>query len=184
MKKSEIRNKIGLRIKELRVQHNLTQEKFALMTGINRSYLADIEKGHRNFGFDTLERIVEGFGISYSEFFEEPNQSNPQSLRECGASSTSNVHEQATPLRMRASATNPLDILYVVQILLYKKVRRTLCQHRWLPEEWTTTRRNVGRRCSRKLGLLPRKPSTLCTTDHQRARRHVSSPRRAGNSTS
>ena len=43
MKKSEIRNKIGLRIKELRVQHNLTQEKFALMTGINRSYLADIE---------------------------------------------------------------------------------------------------------------------------------------------
>ena len=40
------------------------------MTGINRSYLADIVKGHRNFGFDTLERIVEGFGISYSEFFE------------------------------------------------------------------------------------------------------------------
>ena len=70
MKKSEIRNKIGLRIKELRVQPNLTQERFALMTGINRSYLADIEKGHRNFGFDPLERIVEGFGISYSEFFE------------------------------------------------------------------------------------------------------------------
>ena len=70
MKKSEIRNKIGLRIKGLRVQHNLTQEKFALMTGINRSYLADIEKGHRPLGFDTLERIVEGFGISYSEFFE------------------------------------------------------------------------------------------------------------------
>lgn len=39
------------------------------MTGINRSYLADIEKGNRNFGFDTLEKIVSGFGISYSEFF-------------------------------------------------------------------------------------------------------------------
>lgn len=70
MTKSEIRNKLGERIKELRAEGNLTQEKFALMTGINRSYLADIEKGNRNFGFDTLERIVSGFGISYSEFFK------------------------------------------------------------------------------------------------------------------
>lgn len=69
MQKSEIRNKIGLRIKDLRKQHGLTQDRFALMTGINRSYLADIEKDNRNFGFDTLEKIVDGFGISYSEFF-------------------------------------------------------------------------------------------------------------------
>ena len=55
--------------KELRGEHGLTQEKFALMTGINRSYLADIEKGNRNFGFDTLDRIVSGFGIGYAEFF-------------------------------------------------------------------------------------------------------------------
>lgn len=71
MKKSEIRNKVGLRIKELRKQHGITQERFALMTGINRSYLADIEKGNRNFGFDTLERIVNGFDITYAEFFHE-----------------------------------------------------------------------------------------------------------------
>lgn len=70
MKKSEIRNKVGLRIKELRKRHGITQERFALMTGINRSYLADIEKGHRNFGFDTLERIVNGFDITYADFFE------------------------------------------------------------------------------------------------------------------
>lgn len=70
MKKSEIRNKVGLRIKELRKQHGITQERFALMTGINRSYLADIEKGNRNFGFDTLERIVFGFDITYAEFFQ------------------------------------------------------------------------------------------------------------------
>lgn len=71
MKKSAIRNKIGQRIKQLRREDNLTQERFALMTGINRSYLADIEKGNRNFGLDTLEKIVEGFGISYSEFFKD-----------------------------------------------------------------------------------------------------------------
>lgn len=69
MGKSEMRNIVGERIKELRGEHGLTQERFALMTGINRSYLADIEKGNRNFGFDTLERIVSGFGVSYAEFF-------------------------------------------------------------------------------------------------------------------
>ena len=70
MQKSDIRNKIGFRIKELRKQHGLTQDRFALMTGINRSYLADIEKGNRNFGFDTLVKIVRRFGITFSEFFK------------------------------------------------------------------------------------------------------------------
>ena len=70
MGKSEIRNKVGGRVKELRAREGLTQERFALVAGVNRSYLADIEKGNRNFGFDTLDRIVNGFGISLSEFFE------------------------------------------------------------------------------------------------------------------
>lgn len=69
MEKTVIRNIIGVRIKELRKAQGLTQEKFALMTGLNRSYLADIEKGNRNFGIDTLGRIVDGLGITYSEFF-------------------------------------------------------------------------------------------------------------------
>lgn len=68
--KTDIRNNVGLRIKELRRKGGITQEKFALMMGINRSYLADIEQGNRNFGFDTLDKIVKGFGISLSEFFD------------------------------------------------------------------------------------------------------------------
>lgn len=68
--KTDIRNNVGLRIKELRRKGGITQEKFALITGINRSYLADIEQGNRNFGFDTLDKIVKGFGISLSEFFD------------------------------------------------------------------------------------------------------------------
>lgn len=71
MAKLTIRNKVGERIKTLRKEQALTQERFALMTGINRSYLADIERGNRNFGFDTLERIVNGLGVSFSEFFED-----------------------------------------------------------------------------------------------------------------
>lgn len=69
MEKYEIRNKIGRRIKELRKTQGITQVQFALMTGLNRSYLADIEKGNRNFGIDTLQKIIDGFDIEWNEFF-------------------------------------------------------------------------------------------------------------------
>ena len=71
MAQSDIRNKIALRIKELRLIHGITQERFVLMTHLNRSYLADIEKGNRNFGIDTLDKIIRGFDMSYSEFFKD-----------------------------------------------------------------------------------------------------------------
>ena len=71
MAQSDIRNKIALRIKELRLIHGITQERFALMTHLNRSYLAVIEKGNRNFGIDTLDKIIRGFDMSYSEFFKD-----------------------------------------------------------------------------------------------------------------
>ena len=66
----EVRAYVAKRIKQLRQEHGMTQERFALMVGLNRSYLADIEKGNRNFGIDTLDKIVSGFGLSYQEFFD------------------------------------------------------------------------------------------------------------------
>lgn len=60
---------LGLRIKELRAEQNITQERFSLMTGVNRSYLASIERGARNMSFATLVRIAEGFGMTLEEFF-------------------------------------------------------------------------------------------------------------------
>lgn len=71
MEKTDIRNKIGLRIKALRHIQDITQSRFATMINLNRSYLADIEMGNRNFGVDTLTKIVEGFGITFEEFFSD-----------------------------------------------------------------------------------------------------------------
>ena len=67
----EAREYVAKRMKELRRASGITQERFALMVGLNRSYLADIEKGNRNFGIDTLDKIVDGFGLTYAEFFAE-----------------------------------------------------------------------------------------------------------------
>ncbi len=71
MKTSQTKDDIALRIKELRREQGVTQVQFAQMCGLNRSYLADIEKGNRNFGIDTLDRIVHGLGMTFGEFFED-----------------------------------------------------------------------------------------------------------------
>lgn len=71
--KTDIRNNVGLRIKELRRKGGITQEKFALMTGIKpklsgRSSSRETETS----GFDTLEQDREVFqAYQVSEFFDD-----------------------------------------------------------------------------------------------------------------
>ncbi|WP_241158238.1 MULTISPECIES: helix-turn-helix domain-containing protein [unclassified Adlercreutzia] len=63
------RKAIGAKIRKLREESNLTQDKLALMVGVERSYLAKVEAGTRNASIDVLEKIAGGFGLSLSEFF-------------------------------------------------------------------------------------------------------------------
>ena len=58
------------RIKELRSETGLSQEKFALKIGMDRSYFASVEAGKRNISLNNLEKIINGFGISFEEFFK------------------------------------------------------------------------------------------------------------------
>ena len=43
-----IKEELGNRIKELRQEIGLSQEKFALKIGMDRTYLASVEAGKRN----------------------------------------------------------------------------------------------------------------------------------------
>lgn len=64
-----IKEKVGSRIRELRKQIGLSQEKFAIKIGMDRTYLASVEGGKRNISIVNLEKIANGFEISLSEFF-------------------------------------------------------------------------------------------------------------------
>ena len=59
----------GKRIKELRKQTGLSQEKFALKIGMDRTYYASIESGKRNVSLKNIEKIASGFDISISQLF-------------------------------------------------------------------------------------------------------------------
>ena len=64
-----IQQQIGLRIRELRQKTGLSQEKFALKIGVDRTYLAGIELGKRNVPIVNLEKIWNGLGVSAEVFF-------------------------------------------------------------------------------------------------------------------
>lgn len=61
----------GKRIQELRQQTGLSQEKFALEIGMDRTYLASVESGKRNISLLNIEKIAKGLNITISELFKD-----------------------------------------------------------------------------------------------------------------
>lgn len=64
-----ITEKIGVRIRELRKETGLSQEKFASKIGMDRTYFASVELGKRNISIVNLEKIAQGLDVSLSDMF-------------------------------------------------------------------------------------------------------------------
>ena len=60
----DIRVRVGKRLRKLRKQRGWTQIYLAERLGLDRSYLADIERGRRNVSIVNLEIIAKGFDLS------------------------------------------------------------------------------------------------------------------------
>jgi DNA-binding XRE family transcriptional regulator len=65
----DIKTKIGLRIKELRTQKELTQEGLAWNAEINRTFMNHVENGRKNISIESLEKIISGLETNIKEFF-------------------------------------------------------------------------------------------------------------------
>ena len=70
MDNTMITERVGNRIRELRSQTGLSQEKFALKIGMDRTYFASLELGKRNIALKNIEKIANGLGVTLSELFE------------------------------------------------------------------------------------------------------------------
>jgi transcriptional regulator with XRE-family HTH domain len=66
-----ILTKLGQRIRTLRTSRGLSQERFALLIEMDRTYFASVEAGKRNISLKNLEKIAKGFDLSLSQLFEK-----------------------------------------------------------------------------------------------------------------
>lgn len=58
---------LGLAIKELRLELELSQEALAFEAGIDRSYIGGIERGEHNLALVNLMKISKTLGVTSSE---------------------------------------------------------------------------------------------------------------------
>ena len=65
-----ILKKLGERIKQLRKDANISQEKLADLAGLDRTYINSVENGRRNISIINLEKICIALEISLAEFFD------------------------------------------------------------------------------------------------------------------
>lgn len=65
----DLLTRLGDRIRKLRRARGWTQAVMAERVGIDRSFLADVERGKRNVSILNLELIAKGFKLSLSQLF-------------------------------------------------------------------------------------------------------------------
>ena len=67
---------IGQRIKELRTRHGQTQDEFARLVGLSRSYVSMIECGKREPDSDTLEAIADLYNVDMNYLYGKQVEEN------------------------------------------------------------------------------------------------------------
>jgi transcriptional regulator with XRE-family HTH domain len=62
---------LGERIRDLRKARGWSQERFADVCGVHRTYMGHLERGEKNVSFNTLVRLADALGITLSELLAE-----------------------------------------------------------------------------------------------------------------
>lgn len=60
----------GDRIKQLRLQKNISQEKLSFLTGFHRTYIGMIERGERNISLSNMAVFAKVFEVNISELLD------------------------------------------------------------------------------------------------------------------
>lgn len=76
-KRLNTRQLIGWNMRRLRVARGLSQERLALETGIDRSYVGRIERGSENVTVAALEAIATVLAVPVADLFREPLGTEP-----------------------------------------------------------------------------------------------------------
>lgn len=66
----DIRARLGLNIRRLRTESGLSQEAFADLAGIHRTYVSDIERGARNPTITIVQRLGEALGVNPADLLK------------------------------------------------------------------------------------------------------------------
>lgn len=61
----------GRAIRKIRLLNGISQEKFADMCNLHRTYISDVELGKRNVSLENIEKMSIALNLKMSQLFEE-----------------------------------------------------------------------------------------------------------------
>ncbi|MBU0569089.1 helix-turn-helix transcriptional regulator [bacterium] len=67
----DVKNKIGLRIRELRNKAEISQMELAELSDLDRTYITSVENGKRNISIENINKIASALNMSLMEFFND-----------------------------------------------------------------------------------------------------------------
>ena len=104
------------RLKELRLEKGLTQEKLANKLGINRTTIAKIESGDRDLTLDHIQRMSAFFGVPYDYLLGKTNnRTNTIQVIDM-----TNSKDGVTPIQMEVlKKIDDLNVKDIEQIMDY-----------------------------------------------------------------
>lgn len=63
------RRAFGDRVRELRKERGLSQERLAHIADLDRTYVSGVERGLRNISLDNIHKLADAMNIDVSRFF-------------------------------------------------------------------------------------------------------------------
>lgn len=69
-----LRQRLGLNVRRLRKERELSQERLSLLSGLSRAYVSSVETGRRNATLDTLEILARTLGVEGWELIRSPTE--------------------------------------------------------------------------------------------------------------
>jgi transcriptional regulator with XRE-family HTH domain len=70
MARTNAQQKLGKKIRELRHDAELSQERLGEMTGLDRTYISGIERGVRNPSIRNIEKLAKALKVRVSELVD------------------------------------------------------------------------------------------------------------------
>lgn len=61
----------GQTVRKLRLSKDISQEKFADMCNLHRTYISDVELGKRNVSLENIGKMATALDMHVSELFQE-----------------------------------------------------------------------------------------------------------------
>lgn len=65
----DIKQKFGIKVRELREKKDISQERLAELAGLDRTYISGIERGKRNVAVVNIEKVAKALEVKIKDLF-------------------------------------------------------------------------------------------------------------------